>query len=77
MSAGQVPEQKVLFRYKGHNLGELEMRTDSAIHYRRIKFSITKPKVMELLLTNVPEAGKFNDKVFIHGNAIKHFGRWK
>ncbi len=29
ISSGQMPEQKVLLRYKGKNLGELEMRNDS------------------------------------------------
>lgn len=76
ISAGQVPEQKVIFRYRGVNLAELEMRNDSKIHYREIRFNMVKPKVMKLLLDTLPEASKFNDKVVVHGSAAKKFGRW-
>ena len=76
ISAGQVPEQKVIFRYNGINLGELEMRNDSEIHYREIRFNMIKPKVMELLLDKIPVSGKFGKNVLIHGNAIRRFGRW-
>lgn len=44
ISAGQMPEQKVLLRYKGKNLGELEMRNESEIHYREIRFNMVKQK---------------------------------
>lgn len=76
LSAGQIPEQKVLFRYKGINLGELEMRNDSEKHYREIRFNMIKPKVMSLLFM-IPKTGKYSNKVFIYGNAVKSFGRWK
>ena len=76
LASGQVPEQKVLFRYNGLNLGELEMRNDSVIHYRQIRFNMLKPKVMDLLFTRIPLARAFNDKVWIYGNASRRFGRW-
>jgi hypothetical protein len=75
-AANQMPEQKVLFRYKGVNLGELEMRNDSPIHYRQVRFNMIKPKVMELLFENIPPANQYNVKVKVYGNASKHFGRW-
>jgi hypothetical protein len=75
-ASGQTPEQKVLFRYKGVNLGELEMRNDSVIHYREVRFNMIKPKVMVLLFKKIPIAKKFNEKVFVYGNASKKFGRW-
>jgi len=74
---GQMPEQKVLLRYKGKNLGELEMRNDSEIHYRELRFNMIKPKVMELLFEKLPQTGKVSDKVLVYGNARKRFGRWK
>jgi len=77
LSAGQMPEQKVLFRYNGVNLGELEMRNDSQIHYREVRFNMIKPKVMELLFAKIPFIQAFNEVVWIYGNASKHFGRWK
>ena len=76
ISAGQMPEQKVLLRYNGKNLGELEMRNDSEIHYREVRFNMIKPKVMELLFEKIPMTKKFNDKVLMYGNAPKRFGRW-
>ena len=76
-TAGQTPEQKVLFRYNGLNLGELEMRNDSPVHYREVRFNMIKPKVMELLFSQIPMTNEFNDKVLIYGNASKSFSRWK
>ena len=76
ISEGQIPEQKVLFRYNGINLGELEMRNDSAIHYREVRFNMIKPKVMGLLFAKIPLTKEFNDKVWMYGNVSKHFGRW-
>ena len=75
-TAGQVPEQKVLFRHNGLNLGELEMRNDSELHYRQIRFNMIRPKVMGLLLAQIPVSRTLNDKVLIHGNATRRFGRW-
>lgn len=76
ISAGQMPEQKVLLRYNGKNLGELEMRNDSEIHYREVRFNMIKPKAMEVLFEKIPLTGKFNDKVLVYGNALKRFSRW-
>lgn len=75
-TADQTPEQKVLFRHNGLNLGELEMRNDSAIHYRQIRFNMLKPKVMALLFATLPLTSKYNDKVWVYGDASRRFGRW-
>lgn len=76
ITPGQIPEQKVLFRYKGRNAGELEMRNDSPTHYQEIRFNMLKPKVMELLFEKISQTGRYNEKVLVYGNASKHFGRW-
>ena len=76
LTAGQMPEQKVLFRYNGLNLGELEMRNDSETHYREVRFNMIKPKVMGLLFAKIPFIKAFNEVVWIYGNASKRFGRW-
>lgn len=73
----QTPEQKVLFRYNGFNLGELEMRNESPIHYREVRFNMIKPKVMNLLFSKIRKAGQYNPMVYVYGNASKTFGRWK
>ena len=74
--SGDVAEQKVVFKYKGVNLAELEMRNDSEKHYREIRFNMMKPLAMELLLGKIPITSKYNEKVIIHGNASKRFGHW-
>ena len=76
ISKGNVAEQKVLLRFNKLNLGELEMRNDSEVHYREIRFNMVKPKVMALLLEKIPITKTFNEKVMVHGNASKRFGRW-
>jgi len=67
---------KERFRYKGKNLGELEMRNDSEIHYREVRFNMVKPKVMEILFEKIPLTKKLNNKVLMYGNAPRRFGRW-
>jgi hypothetical protein len=77
ISVNQKPEQKVLFRFNGINLGELEMRNDSAIHYRQVRFNMIKPKVMSLLFGRIPKTSQYSSMVYVYGNASKTFGRWK
>jgi len=77
ISIGNVPEQKVLLRYNGINLGEIEMRNDSPGHYREIRFNMIKPKVMALLFKEIPLKKKYSKLVLVYGNAEKRFGRWK
>ncbi len=77
ITKNQTPEQKVLFKYNGLNLGELEMRNDSEKHYREVRFNMIKPKAMELLFTKIPLTLTFSEIVRVYGNANKRFGRWK
>jgi len=77
ITISQVPEQKVLFRYEGLNLGELEMRNDSETHYREIRFNMLKPKVLRLLFGKIELTKKLSKKVFVYGDAKNKFGRWK
>lgn len=74
--AGHFPEQKVIFKYNGLNLAELEMRNDSPIHYREIRFNMYKPKAVGLLMSKITTVKNFNEKVIVYGDAIKHFGKW-
>lgn len=77
ISSKQVPEQKVIFKYEGFNLGEIEMRNDSNIHYREIRFNMIKPRFMNLLFDNIEGKKKYNEFVFVHGDAIGKFGKWR
>jgi hypothetical protein len=71
-----VPEQKVLFRYTGINVGELEMRNDSATHYQEVRFNMHSPRAKQLLFEKIPKVTEYNDEVWVYGSASKRFGRW-
>ena len=73
--SGNPPEQKVLFRHNGLNVGELEMRNDSTAHYQQVRFNMIIPRAMSLLFQIHPSA-IFSDKVSVYGNAIRRFGNW-
>ncbi|MBX2932400.1 MAG: hypothetical protein KF781_10705 [Chitinophagaceae bacterium] len=77
ITASQTPEQKVIFKFEGKNLAELEMRNDSKLHYRQIRFNMLKPRMMALLFEKIPHTATYSDKVLIYGNASKKFGKWK
>lgn len=67
----QVDAQKVLFKYKGKTIGEIEMRNDSEIHYREIKFWLDKKQSFDLLCTEVKQVKQVNEKIVLYGGAIK------
>lgn len=73
---GSPPEQKVLFKHRGRNVGELEMRNDSKIHYQEVRFNMIKPRVMELLFEGIPERQNYSDEIIMYGRAVKTFGNW-
>lgn len=77
ISMGHIAEQKVIFLHEGKNFAELEMRNDSKIHYREIRFNMLKPRAMALLLEKLPVTATYNEKVVVHGSASKKFGHWK
>lgn len=74
---GETPEQKVVFKYQGVTLGEVEMRNDSPKHYREIRFNMMKPKAMKLLFENISAKSDFSDAIVVYGQAIKKFGKWQ
>jgi len=76
-SVASFDAQKVIFKYDGLNLAELEMRNDTPIHYREIRFNMIKPRAMKLFFEKIPRQAKFSDRVHVYGNASKTFGRWK
>ena len=75
-SKGDPPEQKVIFKADGLNVGELEMRNDSAKHYQEVRFNMLKPRVMDLLFENFQECASFSNEIIVYGEAIKKFGNW-
>ena len=73
---GQVDEQKVLLKYNNINIGEVEMRNDSKIHYREIRFNMYKPRVMNMLFEGMGKPNQWRKDIFVYQQAQKKFGNW-
>lgn len=79
----QMSEQKVLFKYKKHNVGELEMRNDSKTHYREVRFNMLKDKFILLLDDFFPYGcdssaiKEYSPEIITYGKATKTFGNWR
>ena len=67
---GQLDAQKVVFKINGRTIGEIEMRNESEIHYREIKFWLSKPMTLELLKTSIKNNQNFSDRIVVYGAAI-------
>lgn len=72
---GQTSNQKVIFKVD-KTYGEVEMRNDSPVHYREVKFWLAKKLALDLLLNKINFKRNYNERVLIYGNANKKFGRW-
>ena len=75
-SQGQFDDQKVLFRYKEQNVGELEMRNDSPTHYAEIRFNMNREPFLTLLDEVMLPSSDFSQDVQLWGKAINTFGKW-
>lgn len=80
-------EQKVIFKIENTNpktvkrfpaitIGEIEMRNDSIMHFKEIKFWMSKDKTFELLKTNIFSVKKVKSKLFLYGKALKTFKKY-
>ncbi|MGB4298431.1 MAG: hypothetical protein WBK32_02255 [Candidatus Saccharicenans sp.] len=74
-TAGQMACQKVVFKYLNRTIGEIEMRNDSDLHYREVKFWLAKNLTFELLTYNIKAKKKFRSKIILYGGAINKFKR--
>jgi len=68
---GDIPEQKVIFRYAGRNIGEIEIRNESDKHYREMKWRFEACGVFALL--DVLERFSLSEQIYLRGNAIETF----
>jgi hypothetical protein len=67
----QMDDQKVVFKVAGKTHGEIEMRNDSDVHYREIKFWLSKKLTFELLTSKIKDYHILNEKGILYGKAIK------
>lgn len=68
---GQIDNQKVVFKFEGKTIGEIEIRNDSYVHYREVKFWLSKEKVFNLLKREIKNVEILRDRILVYGNAIK------
>lgn len=65
---GQYDAQKVVFKVGGKTIGEIEVRTDSNIHYRELKFWLSKNEIFRILKLCFSVLGSFQEgKVILYG----------
>ncbi len=71
----QIDDQKVIFKVCGKTHGEIEMRNDSDIHYREVKFWLDKKLTFGLLTSQIKESKSFTPKIILYGKAIKKLSK--
>lgn len=71
----QFDDQKVIFRVSNKTHGEIEMRNDSDIHYREVKFWLDKKLTFELLASQIKKSQKFSDRIILYDKAIKKLSK--
>ena len=75
-NSGQFDAQKVVFKYRGLNVGELEMRNDSVKHYGQVRFNMIKDRCFELLQDAMLESSEWSPEIIVYGYAVRTFGKW-
>lgn len=73
----QFDDQKVIFKVFGKTHGEIEMRNDSEVHYREVKFWLDKKLSFELLKSKIKKIKIFNKKIILYGKAINKISKIK
>lgn len=75
-SKNQLDDQKVIFKVEGKTIGEIEIRNDSEIHYREVKFWLDKKITFNLLKSRIKESKEMNKKIIVYGKAIKQLRKY-
>ena len=72
---GQMNDQKVVFKLINADvtIGEIEMRNDSQVHYREIKFWMEREKTLRLLKTKIKPIKQKFVRIIAYGQAVKKF----
>jgi len=73
---GQLDDQKVVFKVEGKTIGEIEMRNDSEIHYREVKFWLAKNQTLNLLTAKITSSKKLKENLILYGIAIKKLSKY-
>lgn len=73
--AGQMDDQKVVFKLTEDNttIGEIEMRNDSEVHYKQIKFWMDREKTLQLLKDKISSQKSRSANLITYGKATSKF----
>jgi hypothetical protein len=71
----QFNDQKVVFKFENVTHGEIEMRNDSEIHYREIKFWLNKKLTFNLLKSQIRAVQNFTSKIIFYGKTIRKLSK--
>jgi hypothetical protein len=71
----QIDDQKVVFKVSGKTHGEIEMRNDSDVHYREVKFWLDKKLTLDLLKLHINKSKKITDRIILYGKAINKLSK--
>jgi len=66
----QFDNQKVVFKVDGKTFGEIEMRNDSEVHYREIKFWLDKKLTFNLLKSQTNNTKNIKNRIILYDKAI-------
>ena len=72
---GEMDDQKVTLRSKLHrrNIGELEDRHDSRVHYKEMKFRLNSAGVFGILDSAIPLRSQITPQLVTYGRAVRTF----
>lgn len=73
--ADQMDAQKVTFRSRRYqrNIGEVEDRHDSPVHYREMKFRLKAKDVYGILESAISHRSEVSRQLVVYGNAVGKF----
>lgn len=73
--SGQMDDQKVIFKLTDFDItiGEIEMRNDSPVHFKQVKFWLDREKTLKLLKDKIKPAKQKSEKIIAYGKAISRF----
>jgi hypothetical protein len=74
--SSQLDDQKVVFKFSGKTIGEIEMRNDSNIHYREVKFWLGKNQTLNLLKSKIPQKRKVKENLILYGTTINKIKKY-
>ena len=67
----QMDDQKVIFCYRNRNVGEIEIRTDSDVHYRQAKWRFNATSILGLLRNNLDVTVVEDQQISVYGSVIQ------